>query len=79
MFKFHEKKRFCDIIELLRTSIVTDETTIRDLYRSYQREFGNNVTECKEILRKLADRNVVRLIKDGKAYRIKVNPAIFKQ
>lgn len=77
LFDLQKAKDFDEILNLFKTSIIEDETTIRDLYRHNQRVFGKSSTEAKNVLREFADRNIIKIIKDGRTYKVKINPALF--
>lgn len=77
LFGKHENRTFDKIISMLKTSIIEDETTMRDLYRNHQTIFGRNPTDAMKVVEKLIKRNLMKVIKDGRTMKIKVNPALF--
>ena len=79
IFSIQEKKSQDNIINMFRTAIIEDETTIRDLYKHHQKAFGKTATEAMKVIEKLVNRNIVKVVKDGRANKIKINPAIFSR
>lgn len=78
VFKLSEEKNIENIINSFKTSVVEDETTIRDLYRHHQGMFGRNATEAMEMLEKLVKRNIVKIVKSGRSCIIKINPDLYR-
>lgn len=76
LFSLHKTKEQDNIINMLRTAMIEDETTIRDLYRNHQRVFGKNATEAMKVIEGLAKRNILKVVKDGRTNKIKINPTI---
>jgi len=76
IFSLQDSKEEEDILDLFKLGIVEDGTTVRELCRSHQSVFGNNSDEALAVIKTLSKRGILKLVKDGKARRIKINPSL---
>lgn len=78
LFKLSDERRIENIVNSFKTSVIEDETTIRDLYRNHQASFGRNATEAMQVLERLANRNIIKILKSGRSSIIKINPDVYR-
>lgn len=78
IFSLDEKRKVDNIISAFKTGSIEDETTVRDLYRFHQKLFGKDANEVMKVLERLAMRGIIKVIKDGRTNKIKINPAIYR-
>lgn len=61
------------IIEMFKSRMIEDDTTVRDLYRNHSRYFGT-YDSTMAVLEQLHRRQVCRVYRDGKGMRVRINP-----
>ena len=63
-----------ELIKMLRMRAIDNDTSIRDLYRLNQRFFGKGLDTALVVLEKLHKRNIIKVYRDGKSNKIRINP-----
>lgn len=76
IFKRGELLKYNEIIDRMEMSIIEDGITVRSLTREHQTLFGNSSREAMVKLKVLHDHNYIRIVRDGKSYKIFINPSL---
>ena len=62
------------LIGMLKGRIIEDNVSVRDLYRHHSRFFGRDYSSTMDILSDLHNRHILKVYRDGKSYRVMINP-----
>ena len=62
------------LITLFQTKVIEDGTSVKDLYRSHSKFFGRTEAAVLTVIKRLRRQGVVKTVREGKSYKILINP-----